>query len=546
MPSGAKSGNDGSFRKRASTLSQALSKLESGDKPRSRRSQLEAAGVCFSTSQPLVNRATQAATQQERVNADWTPPARYNSGGGSNSFTSPSPDASPIKTAPRRQAVDRKRLEHKLNQTLGAHYEFIVGELSQPNSNYDQTKMDFDSRLAKILANNIPASFASDAPKAKMGAAFTDRALRFREGRGAGEAFAPQEASGTPRRTPRGTPRETPQGSPSGTPRARSRETPRESGSRRPRKGDPPAGQTSIVGAKSPRSFRSTSAGQPLSKNFDSSAANSLLLHEHKQNSAADQDQLAHFLGRRGKLSEQSDQHANGGIKAAGDPDRVDSGMTDAIFPRTRGRQQFQGRSGTAPPRSGATLVMSPQPGDPPPPMQIVWQRKGDGQFALCNSLGTERHAVKSSPHMFRFADPTQHPPRARSAPPKTRDCAGVATGSALDRESLVHGGLGQRAQDRDKVLALNGVRNHSPSASFRSPSKNNSGSMAGLLSHAAGARDATLHTTLRMQADQSFADLVSSTKKMSHTTKNLARELRCHNSASNSSNLSALLKQST
>lgn len=342
-----------------------------------------------------------------------------------------------------------------------------------------------------------------------MHAAFTDRSARLREGRGAKTAMM----------TPDPTPTEWGDHGNCSCMICKPHEA-------------PVAGQPSheVHYNKVPRCSKDTAPSvprweDPCSQTFNSARLNSLVQHDHHDKRvvpAEEEDQFARNLGRKVKHSVPIVPGSGGALShrsfvedkavCAGSYGRE---LEHGFMPdqRTKGRQAWQVRSGSQPPRFGVMLAMSPRLDDPPAPGRIMASRRGDGTFKAGPSADSERIVQHYNQEMFRFAD--ARTPRGKSVPPeRTSDQAGLPTGSPTRPTFDMSNPLTMKGKDLG-VYSLDSHNRISPKETFRSNVGNDSSAMSFVTNHDLCNQSFDQEKEWRLRTETNFAKLCDAT----HTT---------------------------
>jgi hypothetical protein len=321
-------------------------------------------------------------------------------------------------------SVRAKPSDPKPKPKVGGHYEYICGDLLENES--DEERDEHDRMLADTLhrrgPSDVPHPWLSR-PRNPMNSAFTDRAVRLRDGRStkllttdpahgtewALDGVCHTSASGPSRASAAG------------------------------------AASHEICSKKYPYCAQDS---RPAIRDFWGLETNK---------SAGVGDTLASRAPTK-EHEEAFRKSMNGKIKAIGGSPRstLEPSRETGMLPHRpampgsppaagiynergaedsfRARSAVQGSRSCSPLRSGVALVLSPRPGDPPPPTKISLNQKGNARGKQVFSSEAEAHAKHFNQEVFRYSDPKS--PRGRYAQtPDYEGLAGVPT-SARDAKA--------------------------------------------------------------------------------------------------------------
>jgi len=375
----------------------------------------------------------------------------------------------------------------------GAHYNYIVGNLTAQQAAEDAERRCHDEVLADELHNRRPSEaphYLADRPRSPMHAAFTDRSLRMREGRGAKPALL--------------LPREDPSTEWGGHGDC-SCEVCKPFAMRA-------AGNPShhVHYNRVNRCFKDSPPTQPhwekeLAHTFNSEKVGVAMEHITDNPSPPADEERTFMLNMGCKIKSSRPQSPGGGrlleFRSMADDPAVAAGQynqdrpSEIMMHNSKARQPWQGGRGASPLRSGVSYVLDPHVDDPPVPSQIVAARKADGAFKHGSSKQSEGMTSYFNQEVFRFADPSLV--RGRSvSPPRFDNAAGVGTnqwpGSPRARQSPPS----------------------SPRKGNRSLLCNNSATMASVMSREAGEECFAQETAARMKNDAPFKELCKITSE--------------------------------
>mmetsp|Transcript_137754 Transcript_137754/g.343828 ORF Transcript_137754/g.343828 Transcript_137754/m.343828 type:complete len:706 (+) Transcript_137754:80-2197(+) len=415
-------------------------------------------------------------------------------------------------TGERMEAEKWRRWKHMVDsKTIGSHYQYVVGVLPSQVAEENPEQKDHDLLLADGLHKRRPEEAThprSGEPKPASSTAFTDRAARLREGRGAKATLMPNDPM----------PTEWHDHGDCTCPVCRPSQV-------------HAAGQVShdVHYNRVPRCAKASHPTKPhwepgLSHTFNSKTMASAVIHvDEAQPVPADAEKAftrnlgcrvksptPHSPGAGQALMHRSWSEDN--LNAAGlyNQEFMGAYMPEA---RCRRRQVWQGSKGDSPQRSGAALVLEPRPNDPPAPARICASRKAEGEFSVGHSEESERFAMHFNQDNFRFAN--LRSPRGRSMPPPkfTPDYAGLSSGGPCDQVRGCSNPVTMEGKDHDaRGCSLSTMRSQSPKASFRVNPGSDSSSMALLINHDAVDREFAREAAARRHFDRPFADLCQHT----------------------------------
>mmetsp|Transcript_79261 Transcript_79261/g.205958 ORF Transcript_79261/g.205958 Transcript_79261/m.205958 type:complete len:633 (+) Transcript_79261:55-1953(+) len=423
------------------------------------------------------------------------------------------------------QNVDKK--------TLGAHYHYIVGDLPAAVAEPDINQMEHDTWMSDSLHKKRPEEPAHPRgrdPKPAMTTAFSDRALRMREGKGALTALMANDPAPT-------------EWADHG---ACSCLVCQPSMAR-------PAGQPShhVHYNKVPRCNKDHAPSSPhwepdLSHTFNSNKIGAAVVHPEKADVPVQEEKdFSKNLGRKVKASNPTSPGAGAILphrSFSEDPRPVAGGYDQErnnVFPLTRAksRQRWQGSQGEAPNRSGVALILTPRVDDPPAPSRICSLRKAEGEFKHEFSSESHSFADRNNQETFRFADSTK--PRGRSLPPAScdPDMAGVASG--LTGSHLFNCGNPVTMEGKNQSLGtLSNMRNLSPKTTFRRNPSNDSSRMNSVIDHELVDQAHADLFAYRMQMDEPFAALCAHTRESIGAAQQNASAIKTQRGHARSSNI--------
>jgi len=426
-----------------------------------------------------------------------------------------------------------KRWNNTLDKmTKGAHYTYIVGELSSALACDDSEKRDHDEALADTLHRRHPedpsTTARSGVERRAAASAFTDRAARLREGRGARRAMMLPEQPPT---------EEACQGNCS-CPVC----CPHQYG---------PAGQPSHM-VHTNRVARCGKDSHPApppwspecSQTLRSEALAKCLEHEQGgQPHATHQEELSfnQSLGRKvksptpitpgaGKAFPHRSMSADC-VRAAGGYNQ--DLAAEISLDRSLRRQPWQGQVGETPRRHGVALALSPRGDDPPPPMKICVTQKAPGVFKDGFSEEAVKHSTHYNQEMFRYSEPDK-PLRARLQPaPHSPDIAGVRTGVignhnwSCTSPITMHG-----KDDRSHALGSTGFR------TFRSGMVNSSRAVSHFMNHDECGEYFAMEKDHRLRTEPHFAAMCAVAQDNREWSKTVSSTIKNRNGHGTSSDI--------
>lgn len=411
------------------------------------------------------------------------------------------------------------------NKALGGHYDFISPELPASHEVPDATQKDLDSLYADVLTKRRP----EEAPHPRLGerlpaatSAFTDRALRLREGRGTRNALLHNDPVPTEYGAEHGTRCSCPVCRPC-TQHA--------------------AGQPSHQ-VHYNKTNRANKDFPPPPVFWDESALSNHALHSARMNATIKyepptnetESEFRKFLGCKVKASASSPDlhgrpehtHRTGPLDAK----RVSAGTFDhersSILPDRRhlGRQAWQAGTSDEAPRSGMSLILQPLPNDPPPPSRISCTSKAQGVYKEGFSADSERIAIHQNQEMMRFADPRT--PRGRSQPAyRSSDFAGRPTGCPQQHMHEVTDLLTGRGVRFSETLPLGKPATARDHRSHRNGAGNQSNGMSFLMNHDRMQDSFESEKDWRMKTERSFAELCERTEEVVLTQRGCAEPFK-------------------
>jgi len=389
---------------------------------------------------------------------------------------------------------------------LGAHYDFVVSDLTAHLAVEDSDQKQHDEAIADGLTKRRPSDPQAQRPLASivlkdMRTGFTDRALRMREGHGAKSAMMPPE------------PATTEWGCHGECSCAVCKPHDKK-----------PAGQPShhVHYNKVPRCNKDSHPKQPhweneLAHTFNSNKMSAAFVHRDEQRESeqppAEEEKAFHQnMGR--KIKSPTPQSPGGSRmylhRSFSDNLSVSAGQFNQDKPSeiglhsSKGRQAWQGTRQQSPTRSGVAYILDPSEMDPPPPSRILAARKADGHFKAGHTAHAEQISAHYNQETFRFAD--SNFVRGRSvSPPKLDSSAGVRTNQWCRSTSPPA----------------------SPNARNRVRMGNSSRTMAAVMSHDAGEEDFARESAHRAQHDATFRELCRQTADHYETQKSLADDFK-------------------
>lgn len=410
------------------------------------------------------------------------------------------------------------------DKALGAHYRPIPGELPEHvDDQLHQAQADHDALLAENLHRRRPSDEphpASGSPRVAMRIAFTDRAGRLREGRGARAALMKDDEQTTdwaahgdcvcevckPARAETA-------GSPSHL-TCKNRVPPYAKNELPIR----PFWEQSMT-----KTFNSDLLRASLSPRRDCLAA------------AKEEDDFTTKLGRKGRSPERERERSPGcplglgvfeehragssGVlpHRSGSPDPAaraagcynQGSKPDIGLSASRGRQQFQGTSSDLGTRSGVAMVLSPRSTDPLAPLKICSSLKGEGAFKSKFSGDTDKIVQYQNQEVFRYADPS-------SIRKVIVDSASLVVGNS-------HAGLSTKdataIEDRRDVS--------SPGLRTRTAMNNTSHRVSGVLDQARIQGLLDRETADRHATDKHFAKMCEYTRSAKSDARAVAAEVK-------------------
>lgn len=403
-------------------------------------------------------------------------------------------------------------------QTLGAHYDYIVGDLSAVFTEPNVEQQRYDEVLTAGLHNTHPEDCARRHPAEEglaAASAFTDRALRLREGKGARAALFvdPQPAP------------------------AASHDQGSCTCSVCCPQSSMPAGQPShlVHYNRVPRCGRDSHDAVPTrtvgGKTSSDQVAKSMTLPDSLGDTDAplgEEHERTFHRGMGRKVRTDLMTTPGGGrvmphrslsvdcVRTAGDHNQE---LTSEIScQRGLRRQAWQDHVGVGPgtPRHGVALVLGMRrDGDPPAPTSICSSHRAPGVFRHGASAESETFARYYNEPLLRFADPASV--RGRSGPCTTSSatgCAGVPSGDSgshmWSRSSPVAMDDCKDTTCRSALSTTSGSRTF---RSFRSNPGNTSRLVSHMLNHEECSEHFAMHAEYRKQTEPEFAALCAATQ---------------------------------
>jgi hypothetical protein len=305
------------------------------------------------------------------------------------------------------EATKRQRWNRQVEKgRFGAHYDYIVMHVGAAHRKLkeDPVQKESDMSMARGLGMSSGSQSARgprEMPQSKsMHTAFTDRAMRIKEGSGAKLVVGRQDVVDwfDDRSTAAGTPRNL-----------------AELGA---------AGMTSHKHHGQGTNGRLSRDQMTVSKNFNSERVSSALMSAATTLENLPHEDFQQSLGRKVKAPAEGKMMPHRG----GDPSTSAGCVTPEHTQlegrdRAKKRQSFQGTSSVRC-RSGVALVLEPRGGDPPPPNRITHSSKGLGSCNNHISEEASKHLRQNNPTIFRFAH-NDSSKRSKSVPPDFTGCAG-------------------------------------------------------------------------------------------------------------------------
>eukprot|EP00428_Durinskia_dybowskii_P019491 CAMPEP_0170211178 /NCGR_PEP_ID=MMETSP0116_2-20130129/5204_1 /TAXON_ID=400756 /ORGANISM="Durinskia baltica, Strain CSIRO CS-38" /LENGTH=840 /DNA_ID=CAMNT_0010461711 /DNA_START=5 /DNA_END=2528 /DNA_ORIENTATION=- len=411
-------------------------------------------------------------------------------------------------TSERMEPTKWKRWANMVNkQTLGAHYDYIVGSLSAFEAEEDEERLAHDMRHADELHHRHPDDEPHPLvgqPRPPAAAAFTDRAARLREGRGAKAALMPPTESNVPPAT----------AADCTCPVCRPHE-------------QRPAGQPShLVHYNMVNRCAKDHHPEPAFNPGHFSAGMTMSLPHLPGNPAVPEDEEKTFGRRMGRKIKHTVPTSPGAgrtllhrsfseddLRAAGGYNQ--ELMMEISEQRCKLRQAWQSRKGDSAPRTGVALALSVREDDPPPPTRIVSCTRAPGVFS--DKASFTQQGLYSTDYfnqeVFRYADPDRI--RGRSQPPT----------SMLDRSEFAGTPSGERGNHmwtsgnpvtmdgKDSSQRPLGSSAVFASSSFRSNAGNRSALVSCMLDHDLCNRSFAMEAHYRLQTEPHFAEMCSHTK---------------------------------
>eukprot|EP00443_Scrippsiella_acuminata_P037553 CAMPEP_0115267754 /NCGR_PEP_ID=MMETSP0270-20121206/52159_1 /TAXON_ID=71861 /ORGANISM="Scrippsiella trochoidea, Strain CCMP3099" /LENGTH=638 /DNA_ID=CAMNT_0002683917 /DNA_START=27 /DNA_END=1943 /DNA_ORIENTATION=+ len=373
--------------------------------------------------------------------------------------------------------------------TVGAHYEYVVGDLAAQHSVPDLEQMDHDALLADGIHRRRPSEMPhprASSPRNPMRTAFTDRSGRMREGRGAKTSLMPQEAVST----------EWAQHGDCSCDVCKPFEM-------------KPAGNAShqVHYNKVPRCNKDSPPTQPHWENehahtFNSEKVCTTMEHITVNSPSPPADAEKAFSMNMGRKVKSPRPQSPGGGRmleyiSMNEDRTLPAGMynqdspVEIMLQTSKGRQPWQGRNGQSPSRSGVAMVLTPEGSDPPPPERILATRRGDGEFKMGTSKQAEGITNYFNQDLFRYAESGMRRGRSLS-PPRFHNAAGTGTGQ-----------WGRSPSPSNRS---------SPRAEYRGILCNNSRTMASVMNHDEGEQYFARESDFRKQCDPTFVELCNLT----------------------------------
>eukprot|EP00405_Crypthecodinium_cohnii_P014819 CAMPEP_0206465358 /NCGR_PEP_ID=MMETSP0324_2-20121206/27781_1 /ASSEMBLY_ACC=CAM_ASM_000836 /TAXON_ID=2866 /ORGANISM="Crypthecodinium cohnii, Strain Seligo" /LENGTH=564 /DNA_ID=CAMNT_0053938199 /DNA_START=50 /DNA_END=1744 /DNA_ORIENTATION=+ len=412
---------------------------------------------------------------------------------------------------------EQQRAIRRADKKLGAHYYPTSPEMLNkvPESTRDTHDAVLADKLHKRRPSDASHANAHDPPVA-MRHAFTDRALRLREGRGMkatlmkDDWFNTEWSESAPCLCDTCQPFESkPTGSPS--------HLTTHNRHMRVNKDAPP----------SPPPWE-----KAVADHFNSDWARTTMAHNMPQGNVPDfeEGQFGQTMGR--KINTKPRARSPGSPHGLGilEPHSFGSSgvhkhrsMSAEAVPRpagmynqdykpelmmgnTRHKAIFQAGNTGYPPRSGTALILSPRDDDPPAPTRIMKDKRGEGIFKAYCTEQSEKRILYHNQEVFRFAEPTS--PKGRPAGPVALDTHAGMTTKEMSEVNF-------RQQPS------------SPKVVPRSPLLNNSRVISTLMNHEHGARLFADEVADRHTFDKAFQSVCQYTQDSKLETYSIAAELK-------------------
>lgn len=240
---------------------------------------------------------------------------------------------------------------------------------------------------------------------------------------------------------------------------------------------------------------RTAWGSSPLSPTFKSEGLAKALAHDHTAPNQEEEHTFVKSLGKKMLMSPDSTLK-----RGAMQRSWSESALTvpagsfnqdlrpECLTHRSKRRQVWQDGLETGRLRSGVAFVIDPMESDPPAPTGVLASRKARGTCHGKFSEDSQRLTVERNQEVFRFAEPSF--PRGRSPSPQLQP--GEAAGLHRDEQ--------RRIKER-----VHGVPTSSPM--IRSNASNSSGSMAALLNHDTLQQSFVREKEYRLRTDPIFAE---------------------------------------
>lgn len=397
-----------------------------------------------------------------------------------------------------RQMVDRK--------ALGGHFAPVPMDIASDYWEMPTFAKDHDAALAdsRLLHKRRPSDVLHPAADKDLGpanAAFTDRAVRLREGRGLKTVLMSENSHPETEWKSHGDcncPVCKPQGWHA-------------------------AGQVShnlhhnkVVPCGKDHPIQRTAWGSsPLSPTFKSEGLAKALAYDHTAPNQEEEHTFVKSLGKKMLMSPDSTLK-----RGAMQRSWSESALTvpagsfnqdlrpECLTHRSKRRQVWQDGLETGRLRSGVAFVIDPVESDPPAPTAVLASRKARGTCHGKFSEDSQRLTVERNQEVFRFAEPSF--PRGRSPSPQLQP--GEAAGLHRDEQ--------RRIKER-----VHGVPTSSPM--IRSNVSNSSGNMAALLNHDTLQQSFVREKEYRLRTDPIFAEKCYTTVENAFVQKQIATTLK-------------------
>jgi len=357
------------------------------------------------------------------------------------------------------EAMQAKKWARMVDKkVLGAHYDYIVGELAADHSTQAEDKIQHDTMLAHD----------GGAQQGKTG--FTDRSRRLLEGHGARETLMPSGAKFE-------------------TLEATSLEDFLHDEQHAAGQLSQHVSYTKQSACGNGGTLERSASGREVNASFNSRKLCSVLDQAAtalEQMPAGEEDNFLASMGRKVKPNASGSMKHQGNESegpVAGDYDKIRS-RSEWLQAKTRPARSSSSRTGVA-------MAIDVMESDPPISSKAVAQSKARGVFADGYSEEAQRHAKEQNPQLLRFASARSRSSSKVQQPQKSSNGAGMPSGAKRRPDSVATPRKSSSSTPRSST-----------------PRSNQSSSMARALDQEASHREARAGRAQRQQQEKSFADI--------------------------------------